>query len=169
MSSSNNTAVRLAQGRRIDPGRVIGWAVDADPDNDPTYPMRVRTKGKDKQWERPRLQTSTAEILSSIEHNRRPAVISNAIPPQGISGVIRRKAFEYSESDWRHWLLLLAADRTDSVEGIVDDLSNGQIPNFAAEIGLPAAWKHNKVGVLKGVAIATILATAAFKILHRRR
>jgi hypothetical protein len=31
---------------RIDPSQVKGWGVDADPKNDPTYPMKRRNNGE---------------------------------------------------------------------------------------------------------------------------
>ncbi len=40
-------------------------------------------------------------------------------------GMIRRAAFTMTESDIRRWLLLLAADRVQVVEGVVDDLAHG--------------------------------------------
>jgi hypothetical protein len=43
------------------------------------------------------------------------------VPPSGLSGWIRRRAFRRSESDLRHWMLLLMADRVNVVEGLLDD------------------------------------------------
>jgi hypothetical protein len=93
--------------------------VDANPRNDPTYPMRDRSQddGPGMTWRRPPLQSAEIEILTSIEHNRLPAVLGTSIPPSGLSGVIRRAAFKYSESQWAHWLLLMLADRINVVEG----------------------------------------------------
>ncbi|MDN8677563.1 hypothetical protein Q0N25_14450, partial [Staphylococcus aureus] len=76
------------------------WGVDADPENDPTYPIRERSRdpGLTKDWDRPPIQEPDVELLRSIEHIRQPAVVGTATPPSGISGVMRRIAFRYSES-----------------------------------------------------------------------
>jgi hypothetical protein len=134
----------------IDTSTVLGWGVDADPKNDPAYPMRhteeSATRGLD--WQRPDLQQPDVEVLQSIEHNRLPAVVGTSTPPSGVSGVIRRYAFRRSESDWWHWLLLMGADRINVVEGVVSDLSHGKLPNIPAEMGARAEWRHNKTGFL---------------------
>jgi hypothetical protein len=138
---------------RIDPANVIGWGVDADPENDPTYPMRD-VSGDDKaglNWERPSLQPHSVEVLMSTEHNRRPAVFGTSTPPSGLSGTIRRRAFKRSEGKWGHWLMLLMADRINMVEGIVDDLGKGRIPNVPAEMGLRSEIQHNLPGFTRKV------------------
>jgi hypothetical protein len=49
-----------------DPSQIKGWGVDADPKNDPTYPMKLRNDGEQAgySWERP-LQQPTVEVLHS--------------------------------------------------------------------------------------------------------
>jgi hypothetical protein len=130
----------------IDPSQVNGWGVDADPRNDPTYPMRNRSRDDSPgmNWLRPSLQTPDAEVLRSIEHNRLPAALGMSTPPRGLSGMLRRLAFRYSESQWAHWLLLMGADRINVVEGVFQDLGRGRFPNFFAEMGLNSELKHNK-------------------------
>jgi hypothetical protein len=145
---------RIASANRpIDAKSVVGWGVDANPENDPTYPYRDRSKdeGLTSRWQRPPQQSSDVEILQSIEHIRRPAVFGTSSPPRGLSGTIRRLAFRWSESNWLHWLLLMGADRVDMVEGVVEDLGRGKVPNIPAEMGAKAEWQHNK----KGFAIKT--------------
>jgi hypothetical protein len=144
---------------RIDTATVPGWGVDADPENDPAYPMRhteqMETRGLN--WQRPAIQDPGVEVLQSIEHNRRPAVTGTSAPPRGVSGMVRRAAFTRSESDWFHWLMLMGADRLSVVEGVVDDVRQGRLPNIPAEMGLRAEWRHNK----KGLAIKSAVAVAA--------
>lgn len=147
---------------RIDTATVPGWGVDADPENDPAYPMRhteeMETRGLN--WQRSAIQDSEVEVLQSIEHNRRPAVIGTSAPPQGLSGVVRRAAFKRSESDWFHWLMLMSADRLSVAEGVVQDLRRGRVPNVPAEMGARAEWRHNKKGLaIKSVVMLAIGAT----------
>ncbi|WP_295200560.1 hypothetical protein [uncultured Chryseobacterium sp.] len=58
-----------------------------------------------------------------------------ASPPEGINGAIRKFAFRYSESSYSRWLPLVLADRIGVIEGIIDDLKNGHLPNIFAERG----------------------------------
>lgn len=156
--------------RAIDPTTVNGWGVDADPRNDPTYPYRDRSgdTATNMTWERPPLQPPVVEVLRSIEHNRLPAVFGVSAPPKGLSGMIRRTAFTYSESDWRHWLMLLGADRINVAEGVADDLSRGRIPNLPAEMGIRAEWRHNRAGFLRKAAVAAALSALAVALLRNR-
>ena len=72
----------------------------------------------------------------------------------GVSGVIRRQAFKYSESEWAHWLMLMAADRVDVVEGVVQDLARGRAPNIPAEMGIRSELAHNRTGLLQKTIIS---------------
>ena len=153
----------------VNAATVRGWAVDADPRNDPTYPYR-RREGDDHSpiWERPELQESDVEILQSIEQVRMPAVFGTSTPPSGVSGMIRRGAFRWSESNWLHWLLLMGADRVNVVEGVVHDLARGKIPNIPAEMGARAEWRHNKQGLATKIGIVAG-GSALLVLLVRRR
>ena len=155
---------------RIDPATVPGWGVDADPENDPAYPMRhsedMATRGLT--WQRPAIQDPGVEVLQSIEHNRRPAVTGTSSPPHGLSGTIRRAAFKRSESDWFHWLMLMGADRLNVVEGVVEDLGRGRLPNVPAEMGARAEWRHNKKGLAIKSGVALSAGALLFVALRRR-
>jgi hypothetical protein len=163
---------RIASARTpIDPSTVVGWGVDADPENDPTYPYRDRSndEGLTKDWQRPPLQSSDVEILQSIEHIRTPAVFGTSTPPSGVSGMIRRAAFSWSESNWIHWLMLMGADRINVVEGVVQDLAHARIPNIPAEMGIRSEWQHNKRGlVIKGAVAVGVTAAIVGLIAWRR-
>jgi hypothetical protein len=143
------------RNRPIDPSTVPGWGVDADPQNDPTYPMRdiTRDDSRGMNWTRPPQQRARVEVLTSIEYNARPAVVGTSTPPRGVSGVIRRQAFRYSESQWAHWLMLMAADRVNVVEGVVDDLTRGRVPNVPVEMGARAELAHNRSGLAAKLAL----------------
>ncbi len=155
----------------VDTRNIAGWGVDADPKNDPTWPMRDRSADDGSaDWPRPPRQDSDVEILQSIEHVRRPAVFGTARPPRGVSGLMRRFAFRYSESNWWHWLLLMGADRVDVVEGVVEDLARARIPNVPAEMGARAEWRHNRKGFVTKAAVgAALLGGAAVLLFAPRR
>jgi len=154
----------------VDTSAIPGWGVDADPQNDPTYPMRDQTQdhGLTRRWERPPIQHAEVEILQSIEHVRRPAVVGTSTPPSGVSGVLRRIAFRWSESNWIHWLLLLGADRINVVEGVVDDLAHARLPNIPAEMGIRAELAHNKRGFATKVAVVAGIGLTIALLAKRR-
>lgn len=150
---------------------INGWGIDADPRNEPTYPMKNYT-GDDHQrinWERPPLQEVTVEILKSNERPNLTAVFGTSSPPSGLSGAIRRYAFKSTESEYGHWLPLLLADRINVVEGIVDDLRQGHIPNIFAEKGWKADWKYNRMGLAKNVLIGVAVTTALVVLVNRKK
>lgn len=158
----------------INPQDINGWGVDANPQNDPTYPMKKHSieEHRGYKWERPAQQAQTVEILQSTERPNLSAVYGTSSPPSGLSGMIRRKAFKYSESSFGHWLPLILADRVNEIEGIIDDLKKGHIPNIFAERGLNAEWKYNKAAFTKKIAITAITAIVAISIcsmLKRKR
>jgi hypothetical protein len=157
-------------GAPIDPTSVVGWGVDANPGNDPTFPYRDRSgdEGLTKDWQRPPQQQSDVEILHSIEHVRTPAVFGTSTPPSGLSGMLRRTAFRWSESNWLHWLMLMGADRINVVEGVVEDLGRGKVPNIPGEMGARAEWQHNKKGFFIKTAVV-LGATAGLIALVRSR
>ena len=82
--------------------------------------------------------------------------------------MIRRYAFKNSESEYGHWLPLLVADRVNMVEGIIDDLAHGHIPNIFAEKGWNADWKYNRKGLIKKVAVTTVVAVAVAALIFRK-
>ncbi|WP_232627669.1 hypothetical protein [Methylobacterium sp. Leaf118] len=156
--------------RPVDPSTIPGWGIDADPRNDPTYPMRDVSKETGDPGRPMRLprQEPRVELLVSIERTDLPAVFGTTVPPSGLSGTIRRSAFRYSESHWAHWLMLMAADRVNVVEGVVQDLGRGRIPNVPAEMGVRAEWAHNRTGLVQKVAIVGALMGLGWLLLRRR-
>lgn len=161
----------VAHREPVDTASIWGWGVDADPGNDPTHPIRDRSRdpGLTREWARPAIQQPDVEILQSIEHIRQPAVVGTSAPPSGLSGIMRRFAFRWSESHWGHWLLLMGADRVNVVEGVIEDLAHARIPNVPAEMGIRAELAHNKLGFAKKVAVGGLLGLIAFRMLKRDR
>jgi hypothetical protein len=154
---------------------VNGRGIDADPKNDPTYPMRHRMDAEEARsgWPRPVQQPVDVEVLQSNEYLAMPAVFGTSTPPSGVSGMIRRVAFNYSESSYLHWLPLVLADRINVVEGIVGDLLHARLPNVFAEAGGKAQWRYNRRrlvdktlfrAAIAGVAIAMVRARLRRKL-----
>jgi hypothetical protein len=153
------------------PKDIEAWGMDADPENEPTYPMKHYT-GDDHQrshYQRPTLQPVDVEILRSNERPNITAVFGTSTPPSGLSGMLRRYAFRYSEGSSAHWMTLILADRVNVVEGIIDDLRQGIVPNIFVEKGWKAEWKYNRKGLIQKVATTVLVTTLAIAWLSRKK
>jgi hypothetical protein len=155
------------QPRPIDPSQVKGWGIDADPENDPTYPMKRRTDTEQRgyTWERPTQQPATVEVLHSNERPNLSAVFGTSTPPRGLSGALRRFAFRYNESNYAHWLPLMAADRIGVIEALFYDIFHGRIPNVFVERGWRADWKHNRASLIVRIVARLVLIAAIFALI----
>jgi hypothetical protein len=154
----------------VQPKDIPGWGMDADPENDPTYPMK-HTNGADHQrlnYERPPQQRIDMEIFHSVERPGITRVFGTSTPPRGLSGAIRRYAYQHSEATAAHWMTLILADRVDVVEGIINDLKHGIVPNLWVERGWRAEWKINRMGLVQKMAIGAIAVTVALIVLSRK-
>lgn len=151
----------------IEHPEIKGWGVDINTDNDPTYPIRIRTSEAEKgyNWKRPDQQPVDIEVLKSIERPNISAVFGTAVPPSGLSGAIRRFAFKYGEASFAHWVPLVMADRINEIEGILSDIGHGRVPNIFAEKGIKAQWKFDRGSVVKKIIAGGILASAAIAAL----
>src|ERR1700712_707987 len=97
--------------------RIPGWGADLDPKDRPAVPrMKFDPSATGAHWEFPEQQVEKQPRERSIEHARLPPVFGTSTPPSGLSGVVRRYAYRYSEARAAHWLLLLAADRVNAIE-----------------------------------------------------
>lgn len=170
--TDETSPAEFENNRGTDHSHIKGWGIDADPENDPVYPMKKRTNEEHKgyTWERPPLQTEDVEILRSVERPNLTAVFGTSTPPSGLSGAIRRMAFKYSESSYGRWLPLMLADRIGIAEGIIDDLTHGRIPNIFAERGWQAEWKYNRKNFLiKAAAVAAATAAVTVMLLPKKK
>jgi hypothetical protein len=150
---------------------IKGWGVDANKENDPTYPMKYRSNEEHAgySWERPTLQDVNVEVLHSTERPNISAVFGTTVPPKGLSGMIRRFAFRYSENQYRHWLPLILADRVNVFEGILSDIFKGHLPDIAKEKGLKVLWKYRPGTFMQRVATRLLAVTAVFAFAFRKR
>jgi hypothetical protein len=155
----------------IDYKSIPGWGMDADPENEPTYPIKNYT-GDDHSrinYDRSEQQQQTVEILQSNERPGLSAVFGTSVPPSGLSGIIRRYAFKHSEDRYRHWIPLILADRINVVEGLIDDLKSGHLPNLLAERGLRSEMKYNAKGLAKKVLITALVTALVISCIPKRK
>ncbi|AOM78863.1 hypothetical protein [Pedobacter steynii] len=148
----------------LDYKNIPGWGMDADPENEPTYPMKNYT-GDDHNrinYEHADQQPVDVEVLMSNERPAMPRVFGTSVPPSGLSGAIRRYAFKHSEDRYRHWIPLILADRVNMVEGLIEDISRGYLPNIAAERGWKVEWKYNPKGIATKLAAVAAVGLIVF-------
>lgn len=145
----------------MDTKSIPGWGSDLDMSKRPGVPMWSRpVDGTGAHWQTPAKQEITFKEFHSIERPHMTPVFGTSVPPKGLSGLIRAFAFRYSEGSWGHWLPLLFADRVNMIEGIVEDLFHGHIPNFYKEMGGPAELKYNKRGFQNKVLLGSMILLA---------
>ena len=149
---------------------IPGWGMDADPENDPTYPMK-HWNGADHQrlnYEKAPQQPIDREIFHSIERPGVTRVFGTSTPPAGLSGAVRRYAYKYSEATATHWMTLILADRIDVIQGKINDFKHGVLPNPWVERGWGAEWKHNRTAFIGRMATTALLVTAGIMLLKRK-
>ncbi|MDB6006139.1 MAG: hypothetical protein JWR15_3126 [Prosthecobacter sp.] len=145
------------------PHTVKGLGIDADPANEPTYPIRRHALNETRSynWKRPfQQQADGLEVLHSNERPNLSAVFGTSCPPAGLSGMLRRMAFRHSESSYAHWLPLMLADRLSMFGGLIDDVAHGHVPNVFKELGWKAEWRHNRGPLVRRIAVRTVVAAA---------
>ncbi len=124
--------------------RIPGWGVDLDPADRPGVPKeRFDPASTGAHWDFPERQEERWPRERSIEHKFLTPVFGTACPPSGLSGVMRRYAYRYSEARTSHWLLLILADRVNAVEAAVGSALRGQPDNPLAETGVAAEFTRH--------------------------
>ena len=95
--------------------RIPGWGADLDPADRPSSPKLQYPADTGAHWEFPERQPERQPRERSIEHAFVTPVFGTAQPLRGLSGVVRRFAYDrFSEGRLAHWVLLVAGDRIDA-------------------------------------------------------
>ena len=104
--------------------RIPGWGADLDPADRPSVPRETGPEpAAGVHWELPEQQPELGLRERSIEHARLTPVFGTSTPLKGLSGAVRRLAYDrYSEGRAAHWMLLLLGDRVEVVEETVRSL-----------------------------------------------
>ena len=149
---------------------IPGWGSDVDKKNRPAVPMeRTPPRFIHVPQGQPVQQAQTVEVFCSPERPGITPLFGTAQPPKWLSGAIRRLAYKLTENDLRNWLLLLAADRVNMVEGIVEDLAHGHVPNVLGEMGIRSELRYNPTGLVRKALIATAVVGGIMALRNRRR
>lgn len=149
---------------------IPGWGSDLDHKNRPAIPMeRTPPRFIHVAEGQPVQQAETVEVFSSAERPGITPIFGTAQPPKGLSGMIRRFAYKLPENDLRHWLMLVAADRVNMVEGIVEDLQQGHVPNMLGEMGIRSELRYNPAGLVRKALIASVVVGGILVLRQRRK
>lgn len=109
--------------------------IDLDPSRRPGVP-RLHAPNPLPNAHQPveRQETRPSVWKHNRAHKSFPPVFGTAVPPSGLSGLVRKAAFGYPDHYMRHWTMLLLADRVDSWEHRVRKLAPVAAPVFAVAI-----------------------------------
>jgi hypothetical protein len=119
--------------------RIPGWGADLDHADRPSVPRERTDLPTGAHWVIPESQPELQPRERSIEHGMLPPVFGTSAPLHGVSGVVRRFAYErFSEARAAHWLLLVVGDRIDVVGSRVQGVLQGRPDNPIAETGIRA-------------------------------
>jgi hypothetical protein len=130
---------------------IPDWGVDLDPKVRPAVPKEnFDPAASGAHWDFPERQQELWPRERSPEHKFLTPVFGTACPPKGLSGAIRRYAYNYSEGRVAHWLMLLGADRVDVIESRLQALLSGHPDNPIAEAGLIAEVKRHGIESRRG-------------------
>jgi hypothetical protein len=140
------TAEKPARRRSNDELRaaIPGWGVDADPRDRPSVPREKFDPGATgAHWDFPERQPELEPRERSIEHKFLTPVFGTSVPLRGLSGVIRRYAYRFSEGRAAHWLLLIMGDRVDAMESHLQSLATLRPDNPVTETGVLSEFSRH--------------------------
>ena len=126
--------------------RVPGWGADLDPGDRPSVPReRFAPEETGAWWDLPEQQPGGEDRERSVEHLRLPPVFGTSVPMKGVSGALRRLAYDrWSEGRAAHWLVLLAADRVDAYGSQLRSLASSRpVPPWGT--GLASERSHGGI------------------------
>jgi hypothetical protein len=132
--------------------RIPGWGADLDPKDRPSVPReRFDPGATGAHWAFPERQPERWPRERSIEHAFLTPVFGTSCPPKGVSGAIRKLAYaRYSEARAAHWLMLIAADRVDTLESTLGSFVSRHPDNPVAETGVLSEFSHHGLRSRRG-------------------
>jgi hypothetical protein len=122
--------------------RIPGWGADIDFGERPSVP-KLKFLDTGARWDFPDRQPEKWPRERSVEHRFLTPVFGTAQPLSGVSGVLRRFAYKFSEGRAMHWLILLYADRVDAAEHHIRSFATLRPDNPITETGLKAELTGN--------------------------
>lgn len=93
---------------------VPGWGSDALPEARPGVPKEWSLHpDPGAHWVLPERQVAGEDALERSAIPRVTPAFGTSLPPRGLAGVLRRRAYGVPEQLVRHWALLMLADRVE--------------------------------------------------------
>jgi hypothetical protein len=90
--------------------------IDASPSRRPGIPQRrAPAPAGQPHWIHPAMQAVPTGVIKDRQ-KRWTATFGTGQPPKGLSGAMRRFAYDIPDYRIRRWLLLMIADRVDTLE-----------------------------------------------------
>ncbi len=125
--------------------RIPGWGVDLDPRDRPSVPRERFDPGSSgAHWDFPERQPEKWPRERSNEHKFLTPVFGTSCPPKGVSGAMRKYAYKrFSEARAAHWLILVAADRVDSLGSHFRSFLTLRPDNPITETGIRSEFTHH--------------------------
>ncbi|HEX8933723.1 MAG TPA: hypothetical protein VF788_05955, partial [Pseudonocardiaceae bacterium] len=132
--------------------RIPGWGVDLDPKDRPSVPReRFDPNLSGAHWDFPEKQPEKWPRERSIEHKFLTPVFGTSCPPKGVSGIMRKYAYRrFSEGRAAHWLILMAADRVDSLGSHLQSLLTLRPDNPITETGVLSEFTRHGIASRMG-------------------
>ncbi|MGC5172253.1 hypothetical protein ACPW96_16540 [Micromonospora sp. DT81.3] len=126
--------------------RIPGWGADLDHADRPAYPQERTDLVSGAHWDFPERQPETNDRERSIEHKFLTPVYGTAQPLKGVSGVIRRLAYDrFSEGQTAHWLLLIVGDRVEAIGSHVVSFASLRPDNPITQTGVLSEIRRRPV------------------------
>jgi hypothetical protein len=122
--------------------RIPGWGADLNKEDRPSVP-KLKFLDSGAWWDFPERQPEKRPRERSVEHRFLTPAFGTAQPLSGVSGVLRRFAYKFSEGRALHWLILLYADRVDAAEHHIRSMASLRPDNPITETGIKAELTHN--------------------------
>jgi len=113
---------------------IPGAGVDAALEARPGVPMENEKPAPagNAHWLTPDRMEDPGTIQKRAGLEQLTPVFGTAVPPRGLSGMMRKAAYRVPEHFTSHWLMLLAADRVDVLEDRLKFLLPFAVPLAAA-------------------------------------
>jgi len=126
--------------------RIPGWGADLPPEHRRTWQQREDLEPTGAHWSFPDRQPDDPRRERSIEHAMLTPVYGTVQPLHGISGRIRRFAYDHlSETKNLRWLILVLGDRTESVGAHVRSFFTRHPDEPVTQTGVLSEPRHRPV------------------------
>jgi len=131
--------------------RIPGWGADLDPADRPSYPKLEYPADSGAHWDFPERQPGGEGRERSLEHAFLTPVFGTVQPLHGVSGAIRRLAYQrFSEGRLAHWALLVVGDRVEAWGSHLRSFASRHPDNPFTETGVRAELTHHGAGSRSG-------------------